>query len=172
MNLSDFHQSYCDNVHTNTQIKTSYLVNDEIERILLSICGVSSPRKIEIPRITSESEVFGIAFMKNNILHDLVAEILEKLVTAGIPQHLYELEQEMAFPVSPLEVIDNRKVLAMFDLSYGFNAFLIALGISTIVFVIEILSFWLPRAVSKVRSLIGVCVIVIWLRNYFAIYRI
>lgn len=177
MNDIEVFRSYCDSITSNTTIKTAYIIDEDFEKRLSSVCGVSPLYpSIYVSVIQPPSAMYGVHVMKNNILYHLIAEVLEKLFTAGILQYSWKLEQEMAFPINPPEPEDSRRVLSLNDLAYGFYGFLIALGISSFVFLIEVLSFWLPRARDKIkeffRSLLVIYCVIMWLNDYLSFYHI
>lgn len=162
--------AYCDSIESNNIAKEAHILKTQLERALQSICGVTAKRRIDVKLPGIVTEILAIGVPRNSILYDIMRDVSERLFEAGILQHSYQLQMDMAFPVNPKIPEDKRRILSMFDLGYGFESWLIACGISSIVFVIEILTFWLPRAMKKfkmlLRSLIGVNVLLNWLKNY------
>lgn len=142
-----------------------------IERKLLSICGVSSlNKKIELTHGANYVRTFAISVEKNSILYDLMKNVTQKLFEAGILQYSYKLQEVWGFPINPPEPEDKRRIFSMNDLGYGFEIWLIACGISTFVFVIEILYFWLPKIMGKIveflRSIIALSILLVWIKNH------
>lgn len=143
------------------------MINNELEKVLLSICGVSSSRKIEMKAFFDDTGNKGLAIFKNSILYDLFRNITERFFEAGILQHSYKLNLEQAFPVPPEEIEDTRRILSLSDLGFGFEIWLFACGISCSVFMLEIFSVLLPYAKNSLSSYIGLVILIKWLKNRY-----
>jgi hypothetical protein len=115
-------------------------------------CGVSSPRKItpDFDHVIS----FSLGLHKNCILYDLLRDVMEKIIPAGIPQHFWKQEQVIKFKsgLKSGQIVDKRKVLSLYNLEYGFVMWMVACGISTVVFFVEFLG---PKFKKFVRASVG-----------------
>jgi hypothetical protein len=76
---------------------------------------------------------------------------MKRIVPAGIPQHFWKQEQEMKHKIK-FENEDNKKVLSLEDLEYGFVMWIVACAISTAVFLDEFLR---PKLKKFVRASVG-----------------
>jgi hypothetical protein len=89
---------------------------------------------------------YSFGLHKNCILYDLLRDVMERIIPAGIPQYLWEYEQNYRRKGLKTEaVMDNRRILTLADLEYGFVLWSIAIGISTAVFLAEVLESKLKR---------------------------
>jgi hypothetical protein len=115
----------------------------------------------------------GFAIHKNHVLFQLVEDILQHTIATGIPQRRKEYYEEMITKFEPEIEDDEPKVLTLDDLSFGFNIVLIALGVSCVVFAMEIIYYqlkiktrrWTRRFLGKLFVLLNVLQ---WLRRYHA----
>jgi hypothetical protein len=120
------------------------------ENYFVSYCKKTSPRKISPEMFTEVSYSFGVH--KNCILYDLLRDVMERIIPAGIPQHLWKYEQNYKRQGLKSEaVMDSRRILSLADLEYGFVLWLIAISVSTAVFLIEFLR-------PKLKIFVGACV--------------
>lgn len=162
--------SYCENIDSNSSVKEVYPIDSETERELKFICGVSSPSKIKMKFGSSFTNDDGLGLPKNSILSDLMQDVTLKLFEAGILQHLKKLRHELAYPINPEEPEDNRRVFSMKDLGYGFEIWLIACGVSTAAFLIELLVYWMPKMWGEIfeftRMIIELITLLRWLSQH------
>lgn len=111
-----------------------------------------------------------VGIYKESILVDVFREVTEKLFEAGILQFSDRLQEELAFPIGREEPVDNRRIFSMNDLGFGFQIWLVACGISTTVFVLEVLIFWVPKGKDKVVEFVGsiivLSILLKWLHNH------
>jgi hypothetical protein len=150
--MNDLISSYCNNVDSNSSAKLAYFLTRELELRFSLNCSVSSSRKITLPVFNEIPMSF--VLHKNCIMNDLLQDVMEKVVEAGIPQHFWKVEQEVKYNIGldSGEIEDNRRILSLNDLEFGFVIFIIALSVSTVVFFCEFLG---PKIKKFVRLLIG-----------------
>jgi hypothetical protein len=143
--IDELQQSYCRNVDSNSTAKMAFFLFDEREHLFNGNCKVSSPRKIT-PDLYHEIP-YSIGVHKNCLLYDLLLNVMERTVTAGIPQYFrsYNFEMNWNFKSNRKLAEDNRRILSLNDLEYGYVLWLIACGISTTVFLIELLGSKLKK---------------------------
>jgi hypothetical protein len=117
------------------------------------------------------TRTIGVAIVRNHILFQLAEDILQHTIATGIPQHLRQYQKDFILKLEPVVEDDEPKVLTLEDLAFGFNIFLIALGISCITFVLEVVYFYIKIKMRKwlIRN-IGNGVVLLnvlqWLRRY------
>jgi hypothetical protein len=138
-------------VDSNSSAKIAFFLTREFQ-LRINWCNARSSRKIILPVFNEIPIAFGLP--KNCILNDLLQDVMAKIIEAGIPQHFWKVEQEVKFKVGldSGKVEDNRRILSLSDLECGFVIFIIALSVSTVVFLAEFLQ---PKIKKFVRTLIG-----------------
>jgi len=94
-----------------------------------------------------------------NFATQLVREVMLKFMPTGIPQHFFK--HLMDFEFRPLLAPPSElRVLSVKDLEFGFVVWLIAVGISILVFVLELLWYFL---ILKLVKIIKDFIVLIWL---------
>jgi hypothetical protein len=143
---------YCENIDSNTTAKAAFFMSKDLENSFFSQCKKTSLHKI-IPELFHTVPIV-VELQKECILYELLNDVMRQAIAAGIPQHFWKNEQEVMFNVRPKLRIteDNRRILSLYDLEYGFVVWLIACGISTAVFVVEFVG---PK-LMKVRDSVGI----------------
>lgn len=85
---------------------------------------------------------------KNHFLFDVTKNVVNELIPSGIPQYLYIFHKWIRFSrTSVYKYFKSPKIFNIEDLSFGFVLWLIACGISFIVFVLEMI-MW-PKVVKS-----------------------
>jgi hypothetical protein len=113
----------------------------------------------------------GLVLTRNNIFFKLVEDILQHTIATGIPQQMKQYHDDFMLRAE-LEVKDDGpKVLTLKDLSFGFNIVLFALGISTIVFILEVIYFHFQGIFRRnLRIFVGKTLVFLlvkqWLQRY------
>lgn len=97
---------------------------------------------------------------RNFVLSDF-NEIFDRLLSSGIPQARWDGTQKII--VKPEE--SPPFVLSIDDLIFAFVVWLIACGVSSAVFLLEIISIWISRVKEAVRGMIGVFYIFKFIRR-------
>jgi hypothetical protein len=94
---------------------------------------------------------------------------MERIIPAGIPQHLWEYEDNYKKRLlNSEEVEDSRRILSLGDLEYGFVLWLIAISVSTTAFFVEFLG---PKLKRLARASVGLFYFMKLLRILLAHYR-
>jgi hypothetical protein len=113
----------------------------------------------------------GLVLHKNHFLFQLAEDILQHTIDTGIIHQSSKYHNDF-IQKDEVEVEDDEpKVLTLKDLSFGFNIVLIALGVSSAVFVIEVVYFYLKVFITmNIIMLIGKGLVLLnvirWLRSY------
>jgi hypothetical protein len=115
----------------------------------------------------------GMAVPVNNIMFQLAEDVLQHTIPTGIPQYMQKFHQDLLLKIDPIIEDEGPKVLTMKDLSFGFNIILVTLGVSCVVFVLEVIKFQLKIKIRRlVREFIGKLLVLLnvsqWLRRYHA----
>lgn len=85
--------------------------------------------------------------MSMNCMSNFVNDVFARLIEAGIPQ----LYNRRLFDLFPHHFEDeDPKVFTVADLSFGFEIWLIACGISTCAFLLEVLTFWVRELMGRI----------------------
>jgi hypothetical protein len=113
-----------------------------------------------------EFEPWGICSFKNNFAFKLVEDTMAYLIQAGIPQHVFNYF--VNFDLTP--IIGKPKeprVFSFSDLKFGFVIWLIACGISTAVFICEILWKFVSTKIQKaIEEIIGLILFLNAFQNF------
>lgn len=98
-----------------------------------------------------DTKLLSTGTMPMNYMSNFINEIFTQLITAGIPQYL----QNRLLGLLP-HPYDNKepKEFSLDDLWFGFSIWLIACGISTSVFIMEVLIFWTRYWVQNITGMI------------------
>jgi hypothetical protein len=99
----------------------------------------------------------GIETFKNDFLYQTAEDVLQHTISAGIPQHMVKYHDGITLKIEP-EINDDEgpKVLALKDLAFGFNIWLIVVGISLLVFILEWVYFHLKITIKReVKRFLG-----------------
>ena len=97
-----------------------------------------------------------LATPRNSLIYDVLNEILEKLVPAGIPKYLEDFHTQLLFKAYKPVVDGSPKPLKITDLSFGFVLWLCACGASASVFLVEVLVF---RSWKILRNFVGLWIV-------------
>ena len=82
----------------------------------------------------------GLSMNKYSFLQPLFNEVMDRIVTAGIPQHFTNFYDDLLFARFHESQEKLPKILTLHDLAFGFILWMIACGISIAGFIVEILS--------------------------------
>jgi hypothetical protein len=154
LHIDDMKIPYFQNINSNSSAKLAFFMTKDMQISLGPICRNSSSRVITPDFFYKFPQ--SIWLYKMCVLHDLLHDVMERILPAGIPQYIWKYEQENRFSHSGLRTDDDdedtRRVFSLHDLEYGFVLWLIACGISTVVFLIEYLR---PKLKKFVRTSTG-----------------
>jgi hypothetical protein len=170
LNAEIFYDFYCTQIDNSSAKLAFYLGEREmkVHKIFNNCWGIRFDQNLK-------KWSLGFLFLKNDIYHELVDHILQRILTAGIIQHSIEYHGYFLFPEE--KEIDSKdpKVLALSDLSFGFNIWLIACGVSISVLFCELVYpklkslFYLMK--TNFKNLVGKMLVLIHLRQILKIYR-
>lgn len=112
----------------------SYLVNRKQFKF--------APRKMNL---VYYSYLLGISFLNNNFMFELTEDVMSKLVAGGIPQYFAKFIE--TFILRPQNIVEEVEIIkcTLEDLEFNFVIYLIACGISSFVFLLEILFYRLKN---------------------------
>lgn len=150
----------------NSAVKYAFFISDSFHASLNATFKRSLPI-MQNDRVVRSLQL--LTFRNNPLLLD-IDELFKKWIPSGIVQHL--LDYGKWFIDRPIEdtILDNRRILSMFDLEYGFVLWLIACGISTIVFICEMIPVWIglmKKILQKLMVIINFIIALrIFLRNH------
>lgn len=114
--------------------------------------------KKNFPKIIEEEidiDLEGICLGRNNFGFPMLKSLFPKLVEAGIPQYFnsyfkdFELKPLLDDPAEPF-------VFSIEDLRFGFIVWLVACGVSSVVFMIEVSWKFKNNSVRSFRDYIGI----------------
>jgi hypothetical protein len=111
---------------------------------------------------------FGISTAKNHFMFHLMNDVLDQLISGGIPQHLNEFHKSMQLwrlKRKYIREVDDQKSFTIDDLSYGFWIWLIASGISTAIFLVNVSKGIWGILKFKMEKFIGLFLVLNFLRR-------
>jgi hypothetical protein len=163
----EFKAVYCNQIHNDTAKMAFHLTKHEYTHLKY----VQNCSGIFMDQLWMKRNV-GIVLRKNHFLLELAEDVLQHTISAGIPQHSVQYHNDFILKIDP-EVDDNGpKVLAMKDLSFGFNIVLIALGISAVAFVLELVYFQIKIKIRRnTRQIIGKTLVFMLVKQWLERYR-
>lgn len=116
--------------------KTAILSNDEMIKVLFSICEKKPIRvedtMISIPKVLMLESL--------HYMFDVIEETMQWLIPSGIIQHSEDFYYWLVHREKYIDPDDGPKVLTLNDLSYGFIIWLIAISAVIVEFFMEILT--------------------------------
>jgi len=139
--------------------KLAFFIEDIQYALYDSLCKGSAVR---LKNFIGSSFTVAVYTTHRSFIYKHLNLILEKLIPAGIPQHLYELHKFMLFKKYEPIMDSGPKVLTIDDLSFGFVLWLGACGISVAGFVLEMLMFQLRKVLRTFIGLWGILRILRW----------
>lgn len=160
----NFLRFYIDSIEDASKKFAFLIQEDDFDRanVILHL----NPQKLKEKLISTTT---GIATVRDSFMYPLMEEVVQRLYSAGIPQqreklHIFfnvrrEVQPEKEIPL-------GLKSFSTEDLSYGFEIWLIASGISVLVFMAEIgwkLCFYLW---VEFKEYVGLAFVVNFLRTY------
>jgi hypothetical protein len=100
------------------------------------------------------SEAASMGFDKHNIMNELLAEVMLRLVASGIPEYLYVASLWKCNDHFEPPEDELLRIFSMGDLEYGFALWLGACAVSTLVFFGEVLNVKSRRFVANLAGLV------------------
>jgi hypothetical protein len=79
----------------------------------------------------------------NHFMFQVINEVMEKIIPAGIPQYWYSLQKWERYIKTRVKIrsLEELKSLSLDDDGFGFVIWLVACGVSSAVFLVEMLSW-------------------------------
>ena len=151
---------YCANIN-NSLAKLAFFVSPQFFTTANSICKGSL---IQVKNFHMNTLSGFLTFRRFLFLEPLLGEVMERIVTAGIPQYFDKFYTD-SFLRKYEEINENSpKVLTLDDLFFGFSLWLSACGISIVGFLLEIL---IHSVDQKLRLCIGLVLILDFINKVY-----
>lgn len=93
----------------------------------------------------------GFEFTIGNFFYELTGGVMERIVEAGIPEHLLKFHNRILYKRKSKKKV-MPQILTVNDLSFGFIIWLVACGISFLILIIELFA---PKLFKILRFLSG-----------------
>jgi hypothetical protein len=136
----------------NAEIKSAFVGDINYLRYIKGTCHFSP---LILDEIVVESQG-GMGVQRNHYLYFHIQALMERLVEAGIMQMWYAYHKWEYYRPWVIEELKIPQVLTIQGLSFGFIIWLCACGVSTIVFVLEIIIGWITRRNRRGDNLVKV----------------
>ena len=130
--MEELQYSYCKHINNSSE-KIAYFVPNTAATEYDFECRSSGHQLDQ----TLYSTHIGYAVYRNNFIFDLLQNVTQQLIPAGIPQHLAKLYQWIIFKTHQEIVYKSPSVLTLEDLRTGFLLWIVACCITIVVFVFE-----------------------------------
>jgi hypothetical protein len=159
-----FKEFYLKNIEDLTK-KAAFLVKE------LTYERVNAKRGLNPKRLKENfmTKTQGIGTKKNNFLFAFMDEILQKLNSGGIPQHLQKFHTELNLikrrRMVPL-IVEEKKSFSIDDLHYGFVIWFISSAISCLAFMCELIVQFSIYSWKKFRKYVVLLFVLNFLRKY------
>lgn len=127
--------------------------------MLNSICKGAA---IQLKNFRTNSQLSVLFTIKNSFLYQILNQMLEKIVPAGIPQYLVEFHEFNLYGKFVPSIVNGPTVLTVEDLAHGFVLWLGACGVSCVGFLLELIWFYV---VIYVRHLLGLLILLTFLKR-------
>jgi hypothetical protein len=126
----------------------AYLISSWDHKVINAIKGKS------LPTLGNEKLVLKnvLAANKNSIIVKYLDSVYSSFIESGIFAYLVDFDWWVIARPVPFDKRDNRRILSMSDLEFGFVLWIAAASLSLFVFICELLSLFVMR---KLRNLIG-----------------
>ncbi|KAG5680218.1 hypothetical protein PVAND_009743 [Polypedilum vanderplanki] len=131
--------------------KTAIVTCNEIDRSVFLGCNIK-PIRIKETVFTIPS---GFGMQRNHYLYEVIEEVLKPMIESGILKHM----SDYSFWLFSRRYNENKtwpKVLALGDLSYGFNIWLITCSFAIVVFFWEIITWRIKKRKKSLTKFDGV----------------
>lgn len=146
--------------HKSTTNHIAFFIEDRQFAHFKSVCRGSA---IKLKGLHPNPSLAAIVTDANSFLHKVFVQIMDKLIPAGIPQHLYNYHESMMFKPYEPDNSKKPKVLSIDDLFFGFILWICACGISSFAFFMEILC---NKLSLLFRNCLSVLIILLFLRDH------
>lgn len=157
-NPNDFAQYYFANKDNHT-MKLAFFMPEDTLFDLNAQCKCRA-------RVLSEclfTIQIGLSTYRNHFLFDILEKVMEKFIPMGIVQHLFEFYMWIHNRPDISDDSKRPQVFCVSDLSFGFILWLIACGISTAGYFLEIIMFKLKKRAKTLSGLV-LFIVLLWER--------
>ncbi|KAL7011826.1 hypothetical protein ACKWTF_014475 [Chironomus riparius] len=127
---------YCQHYNSASQ-RLAFFIEDNQFPVFNAICHGSA---LKLKNFHSYPSLTPLVTAPNSFMYRTFKDVMERLIPAGIPQHLYEYQELKMFKKYEPENHKNPKVLTVNDLLFGFVLWIGACGMSVVGFMIEIIN--------------------------------
>ena len=135
---------YCDNFDK-VSAKLAFFTEDIQYKSFNSFCDGAT---VKLKNFQKGVGFSSFLTKRNSFIHEILNEVLEKTIPAGIPQYLLDYHLSLIFKEYE-PVIDNEpKVLTVDDLTFGFVLWAVACGFAVVGFIFELLKFSICKSIS------------------------
>jgi hypothetical protein len=157
---ADFNQFLRDQLYNESEKFAVFLMEQELFR---------RAKGVQLKEVLFTDTV-GIMTGRNQFIFRLTEETLRDLISGGIPQHIYKFHMDMVFPPNSKDDL-GPSVLGIDDLNYGFVIWIVAIVITLLAFIAELcMKFFIVKLFNRIkknlRKLLGIILVIDWLRNY------
>jgi hypothetical protein len=132
-NASALYENYKENSQ-HAAPKIAWVLRDREKRVFEHDAGF----RVRNLRDNLMTLLLTVSTYPNNFIFPLIDEFVTRTYRSGIPQYLFEYHKWLKLKNFRVEDEDERVVLTMDILGFGFVIFLCACGVSTVVFFIEL----------------------------------
>ena len=112
----------------------------------------------------------GYTTSKNHFLYELMNEIAQELVSAGLLQHAIEMSYSEDFMRTKLSIrqdLTERGSISFSDFAYGFTLWIFSCLVCYVVFLLELTRFYIKMdPVYQLRIIVGLFVLLKLIFNY------
>jgi len=135
---------YCDNFDK-VSAKLAFFIEDIQYKALNSFCDGAA---VQLKNFHKSAGISSFLTKRNSFIHDVLDDVLDKTIPAGIPQYLLKYHFDIVFKEFDPGADNEPKVLTLDDLSFGFVLWGFACGIATVSFFFELLKLSIRKIVS------------------------
>lgn len=134
---SEIDEIYCKQLHNQSAKLGLTLLDLELD-YYNNFCKMTK-HPLKLKNVKMFSTMMSLGCLRNSIFSDLLGKIGDRVVESGIPKFLDDFGTLLTTGVTEQDDIDNRRVLSLRDLEYGFVLWLVACAISILAFCVELL---------------------------------
>jgi hypothetical protein len=144
--MDEIKEIYCNN-HDNGSARMVFLFNYDDDFVPVKMTCGPLGSILDNEENDSASYLVGINVDRNNIVFEVYREVMTRIISTGIPQHLrndFHTLEQLSYPV-PAD--SEPEVLSLTSLEFGFVIWLISLTVAVVPFICELL-MW-PRVIRQ-----------------------
>lgn len=132
----------------NYSAKLAFFIPDEQLAVLRKVCKCE-PKVLKQPLFNIQ---VGIGLLPNHFLYDLTEDVVQKFISMGIIQNLYNYYSWVLFHTEIRNTGTGPMVLSLDDVTFGFNIWIVMCCLSVIGFLIENLVFRISRVFWQILA--------------------